>query len=174
MSIPRRGLFSNGLKGACCSILYALLGKVSNAFAGEIDATLLVHPVGRVEREGDSVHLTILEEYRNALLGLDGYSHILVLYWFDRNDIAEKRRILRVHPQGNQDNPLTGVFACRAPVRPNLIGLTLCKVLSVAEGRICVDKIDALDGSPIVDIKPYIPSIDDTAEDIRLPDWLKR
>lgn len=174
MSIPRRGFFSGGLKGACCGILCVLLGKVSKAFAGQTDAPLLVHPVGRVEREGDSVHLTILEEYRDALLGLDGYSHILVLYWFDRNDIPEKRRILRVHPRGNQDNPLTGVFACRAPVRPNLIGLTRCKVLSITEGRIRIDKIDALDGSPIVDIKPYIPSIDDTAEDIRLPDWLKR
>jgi len=77
-----------------------------------------------------------------------------------------------VHPRGRKDNPLTGVFACRSPARPNLIGLTLCKVLSVIGGTVHVEKIDALDGSPIVDIKPYIPGIDSTTENVRLPDWL--
>ncbi len=133
-----------------------------------------MNPVGRVERKGESSHLRIFDPYHDALLGLDGYSHIFVLYWFDRNDTPQKRRTLRVHPRGNPNNPLTGVFACRAPARPNLIGLTLCRVLSVADGTIQVDKIDALDDTPIVDIKPYIPSIDDATKDIRLPDWLKR
>ena len=67
----------------------------------------------------------------------------------------------------------TGVFACRAPVRPNLIAVSLCKILGIEEGVLSVDKIDALDGSPILDIKPYIPSIDFEAEGIRVPDWLK-
>lgn len=70
-------------------------------------------------------------------------------------------------------NPLTGVFACRAPVRPNLIALSLCKVLSITNNIIAVDKIDAFNGSPILDIKPYIPSIDNEPKDIRMPDWLK-
>ena len=91
---------------------------------------------------------------------------------FRGNDTPEKRRILRVHPRGRKDNPLTGVFACRSPAQPNLIGLTLCKVLSVTDGTVRIDKIDTLDGSPIVDIKPYIPGIDSATENLRLPDWL--
>lgn len=177
MWTSRRGFFGRGLKVGSCGLLCSLLGRFSRAGAGQTQderPSFLMHPIGRVERKGESAHLRIFDPYRDALLGLDGYSHAFVLYWFDRNDTPEKRRTLRVHPRGNPANPLTGVFACRAPARPNLIGLTLCRVLSVADGTIRVDKIDALDGTPIVDIKPYIPSIDDATKDIRLPDWLKR
>jgi tRNA-Thr(GGU) m(6)t(6)A37 methyltransferase TsaA len=177
MKIPRRTLFGSSLKAGSCGVLCSLLGRLSRADAGQAKterSSFLIHPIGQVKREGESVHLRIFDQYRDALLGLDGYSHIFVLYWFDRNDVSEKRRILRVHPRGNQANPLTGIFACRAPVRPNLIGLTLCKVLSVADGIIQVDKIDALDGTPVVDIKPYIPAIDSATEDLRIPAWLRQ
>ena len=159
-----------------CGVLCSLLGRLSRADSRQAKnkrPSFRIHPVGQVEREGEFVHLRIFDQYRDALLGLEGYSHIFVLYWFGRNDTPDKRRILRVHPRGNQDNPLTGVFACRAPVRPNLIGLTLCKVLSVTGPTVQVDRIDALDGSPVVDIKPYIPAIDSATEDIRMPDWLQ-
>jgi tRNA-Thr(GGU) m(6)t(6)A37 methyltransferase TsaA len=132
-----------------------------------------LYPVGRVDKKGKSVNLRIHEKYRDALKGLDGFSHAIVLYWFDRNDTARKRSILQVHPRGNKKNPLTGVFACRAPVRPNLIAVTLCKILGIEAGVVRVDKIDALDKSPILDIKPYIPSIDLETSGVRLPDWLK-
>jgi tRNA-Thr(GGU) m(6)t(6)A37 methyltransferase TsaA len=108
-----------------------------------------------------------------VMLAQTRFSHIFVLYWFDRNDTPEKRNILQVHPRGNRKNPLTGVFACRAPVRPNLIALSRCKILSIKNEIILVDKIDALDGSAILDIKPYICSIDGEPSDIRVPDWLK-
>lgn len=160
-----------------CGLLCSLLGRLSRADSGQAKnerPSCRIYPVGQVERDGEFVHLRIFDEYRDALLGLEGYSHIFVLYWFDRNDTGKKRRILRVHPRGNQDNPLTGVFACRAPVRPNLIGLTLCKVLSVTDATVQVDKIDALDGSPIVDIKPYIPGIDNATTDVGTPDWLHK
>jgi tRNA-Thr(GGU) m(6)t(6)A37 methyltransferase TsaA len=159
-----------------CGVLWSFLGRFSREDsrpARNEKPSFLMYPVGQVRRDGESVHLHIFDPYRDALLGLDGYSHIFVLYWFDRNDTPAKRRVLRVHPRGNRDNPLTGVFACRAPVRPNLIGLTLCKILSVADGIIQVDKIDALDGTPVVDIKPYIPAIDSATEDLRIPAWLQ-
>jgi len=132
-----------------------------------------LYPVGEIKRQRGSLKLQIFDRYRDALKGLDGFSHVHVLYWFDRNDTPEKRSILQVHPRGNKKNPLTGVFACRAPVRPNLIALSLCKILSIQNEIITVDKIDAFDGSPILDIKPYIPSIDDEHNGIILPDWLK-
>jgi len=107
------------------------------------------------------------------LLGLDGFSHVYVFWWFDKNDTPEKRSILQVHPRGNPKNPLTGVFATRSPVRPNLIALTLCKVVSVKENVVEVEKIDAFPGTAVLDIKPFIPGYD-SVPDARVPDWLQR
>jgi tRNA-Thr(GGU) m(6)t(6)A37 methyltransferase TsaA len=129
--------------------------------------------VGEVKKQCGITKLRIFDRYCDALRGLDGFSHVVVLYWFDRNDTPEKRSTLQVHPCGDLKNPLTGVFACCAPTRPNLIALSLCKILSIQKDTITVDKIDAFDGSPIIDIKPYIPLIVEQSEDIRLPNWLK-
>jgi tRNA-Thr(GGU) m(6)t(6)A37 methyltransferase TsaA len=105
-----------------------------------------------------------------GLLGLDGFSHVFVFWWFDKNDSPGKRSILQVHPRGNPQNPLTGVFACRAPVRPNLIALSLCKILSVKQNVVEVDKIDAFEKSPVLDLKPFTPG-NDSASDVRVPAW---
>lgn len=131
-----------------------------------------VIPVGKVEKDGKAVRLRIFDPFVDGLLGLDGWSHVNVFYWFDQNDVPQKRGILRVHPQGNQVNPLTGVFACRAPVRPNLIALSVCKVLAVEKNLIILDQIDAFDGTPILDIKPFIPP-DAPMNDVRVPAWTK-
>jgi tRNA-Thr(GGU) m(6)t(6)A37 methyltransferase TsaA len=77
-----------------------------------------------------------------------------VLYWFDRNDTPQKRSMLRVHPRGNPDNPLRGVFATRSPLRPNPIALSQVNVLSVRGSLIEIDGIDAFDDTPVLDIKP--------------------
>ena len=98
--------------------------------------------------------LEIDEQYQPALLGVDQLDSIWVLYWFDRNDTPAGRRILQVHPRRDPDNPLRGVFATRAPVRPNLIALSRCRVLSVHDNIIEIDEIDAFDDTPVLDIKP--------------------
>ena len=130
-------------------------------------------PVGKVEKKGNSTTVKIFDKYSNALKGLDGFSHMIVVYWFHKNDTPEKRSILQVHPRGNKKNPLTGVFSCRAPVRPNLIAIKVCKILSIKGNIVHIDKIDAFDESPVIDLKPYIPRIDNPKKEIRLPDWLK-
>ncbi len=130
-------------------------------------------PVGRVEKKDGSARIRIFDEYADAMLGLDGWSHVNVLYWFDKNDAPEKRRILQVHPRGNSKNPLTGVFACRAPVRPNLIALSVCRVMSIEGAVIEVDGIDAFDSTPVLDLKPFIPP-DEPRQDVRVPDWMKK
>ncbi len=128
-------------------------------------------PVGIVRKTDTAVSIEIYNEFTDALLGLDGFSHIVVLYWFDQNDTAEKRRVLRVHPRKDRRNPLTGVFATHSPQRPNLIALTVCKIISIHDNLIEIEDIDALDGSPVIDIKCYIPG--STREnDVRLPDWV--
>ena len=78
-----------------------------------------------------------------------------------------------VYPRNNPKNPLHGVFATRSPVRPNLIGLSICKILSIEDNIIQIDTIDAYDGSPVIDLKPYIPDID-SEEDAQVPEWVYR
>ncbi len=128
-------------------------------------------PVGIVRKTDTAVSIEIYNEFTDALLGLDGFSHVVVLYWFDQNDTAEKRRVLRVHPRKDRRNPLTGVFATHSPQRPNLIALTVCKIISIHDNLIEIEDIDALDGSPVIDIKCYIPG-SVREDDVRLPDWV--
>jgi tRNA-Thr(GGU) m(6)t(6)A37 methyltransferase TsaA len=111
-------------------------------------------PVGWVRKEGGRTTIVVEPQFQPALLGVESLSSIWVLYWFDRNDTPEKRRILRVHPRNNPENPLRGVFATRAPVRPNLIALSRCRVLSVTDNVIEIDGIDAFSDTPVLDIKP--------------------
>jgi tRNA-Thr(GGU) m(6)t(6)A37 methyltransferase TsaA len=130
----------------------------------------ILGPIGSVHKEKGHTTLVLNKEVEPALRGLDGFSHVWVLWWFDRNDTPKKRSVLQVHPRGNRKNPLTGVFACRSPVRPNLIGLTLCRVLSVKDNVVEINKIDAFGNTPILDLKPYIPGYDSAKASV--PDWL--
>lgn len=118
------------------------------------DAVYQVSPIGKIHNaKGEPVRLEVFEEFRDGLDGLEHCSHVTVLWWFHKNDTARKRRVLKVHPCGDKRNPLTGVFATHSPMRPNLIAMTICKVLSVKDGFVTIDEIDAFDGTPILDLK---------------------
>ncbi len=133
--------------------------------------TFQLYPIGVVKKTDTTVSIEIYDDYTDGLLGLGGFSHIAVFFWFDQNDTNEKRRVLQVHPRKDSRNPLTGVFATHSPQRPNLIGLTVCKILSIHGGTIEIEDIDAFDGTPVIDLKCYIPdSVDE--KDVRLPDWV--
>ncbi|HUT01072.1 MAG TPA: tRNA (N6-threonylcarbamoyladenosine(37)-N6)-methyltransferase TrmO [Phycisphaerae bacterium] len=177
MALTRRNLLNQAASGAALGVLGTMGVKMAEAQTDQKDprqTTFELHPVGTVQKKGAETILRIFDKYAGALKGLEGFSHVWVFWWFDRNDRPEKRGILQVHPRGDQKNPLTGVFACRSPVRPNLIALTLCKVRSVTGNAVEVEGIDAFDGTPILDLKPYIPSIDAPKDAPGLPDWLKR
>ena len=135
--------------------------------------TMHIRPVGHVAKSKDGAAIEIYPEYADGLQGMEAYSHIVVLYWFHENDSAEQRRTLKVHPRGNPANPLTGVFATRSPVRPNLIAVSTCRVVSVTGTTIVIEDIDAYDGSPIVDIKGYMPE-KRIAGVVKVPGWAKR
>jgi tRNA-Thr(GGU) m(6)t(6)A37 methyltransferase TsaA len=113
-----------------------------------------VSPVGWVRKADGRTTIEVESRYADALLGVDALDAIWVLYWFDRNDTPARRGILQVHPRGNPDNPLRGVFATRAPVRPNLIAMSRCRVLGVDGTSIEIDGIDAFPDTPVLDIKP--------------------
>ena len=132
-----------------------------------------IFPVGFIRKKDDTVLIEIDKKYNIALLGLEQFSHINVLYWFHQNDTPESRNTMQVHPCGIKTNPLTGVFATHSPHRPNLIALSLCKILSIDGTIIKIDKIDALDGSPVIDIKCFFPT-NLSIPDVRVPDWERK
>ena len=113
----------------------------------------VVKPIGKVVREEGRTFIVVQPQYLEAMMGVEDLREIVVVYWFDRNDTAEKRSIMQVHPQGNEKKPLRGVFATHSPVRPNLIAISRCRVLSVKENVIEIEEIDAFDETPVIDIK---------------------
>jgi len=130
-----------------------------------------IFPVGVVSKKEEATRIEIFEPYGDALLGLEDFSHIQVFFWFHENDTADRRKTLRVHPRKDKKIPLTGVFGTHSPLRPNLIGITICKIKSIRNRRIEIEDIDAFDGTPVIDIKCYIPG--STSEsNVRVPDWV--
>ncbi len=129
-------------------------------------------PIGIIKKNDEATHIEIYPENTDGLLGLDQFSHILVFYWFHENDTSEKRKTLQVYPRGNKANPLSGVFATRSPRRPNPIGITICRVLSVDGNKIHIDQVDALHGSPVIDIKPYFSNMDSISDTVT-PGWVE-
>lgn len=133
-----------------------------------------IFPVGTIHKDGDAARIEIKEAYREAMDGLEGFSHITVLYWFNQNDTPEMRGTLKVHPRNDTTNPLTGVFATHSPLRPNLIALTHCRITGIEGNVIHLDEIDAYDQTPVIDIKAYIPIDKLTAENVGVPDWANK
>ena len=123
------------------------------------------------EQAGAVSELVIDKSLEEALDGIDDFSHIMVLYWAHLT-LPERRSTIKVHPMGNEDFPLVGVYATHSPVRPNPILTTVVRVVERRGNVIRVTGLDALDGSPILDIKPYIPDHRDL-EDARMPDWMR-
>jgi len=96
-----------------------------------------VYPIGKVVKEGGRTLIVLDEKYEPGLKGLGQFSHVTVVYWFDRND----------------DNPIRGVFATHSPVRPNLIAISRCKIVAVRDNVIEIEDIDAFDNTPVLDLK---------------------
>jgi len=120
----------------------------------QVEATqFTVYPIGWVRKAEGRTTIVVDKKYEPGLMGLENFSHVWVLYWFDRNDTPEKRSILQVHPRGDKKNPLRGVFATHSPVRPNLIAMTQCKIISVKGNVIEIESIDAFADTPVLDLK---------------------
>jgi tRNA (adenine37-N6)-methyltransferase len=147
----------------------SLIGAGNVAVQGEPELSL--HVIGRVKKEAGKTEIVLKKKYQPALQGLEDFSHVYVLYWLDRNDTPEKRATLKVHPRGNRHNPLTGVFATRSPLRPNLIALSLSEIVTVRENVLEVRDLDALPDSPVLDLKPYLP--ERNLENLRIPAWAR-
>ena len=103
-----------------------------------------------------------------ALDNLDDFSHVIVLYWMHQRPPGQPPT--KVHPRGKQELPLIGVFATRSPNRPNPVGKATVRLLQRRGNKLMVEGLDAIDGTPVIDIKPYIPGYD-SAANARVPQW---
>ncbi|MDY6827508.1 MAG: tRNA (N6-threonylcarbamoyladenosine(37)-N6)-methyltransferase TrmO [Bacillota bacterium] len=111
-------------------------------------------------------------EYNNCLDGIEGFSHLLVLYWAHLVS-HEGRLLLKVHPMERKDLPLTGIFATCSPARPNPICAIVVRLLKREGDILKVQGFDAVDGSPILDLKPYNPGYY-PIDEIRVADWIEQ
>lgn len=140
---------------------------------------ITLRPIGRVrnsirkfKREGwESVTSEIVldPQYREALEGIENYSHILVLFWMSRLQLPQ-RKMKKIHPKSRPDLPLVGIFATRTQYRPNPIGLTLVKLISRKNNVLKVKGLDALQGTPVIDLKPISPR-HEFLRKYRVPKW---
>lgn len=136
--------------------------------------TYQVHPVGKFRIMGEESSIEISEQFCTALKGLEGFSHLVVIWWFSDFDSKEARDIVEV-PQPYRGAPeMMGIFATRSPVRPNPLGITVVEVqeLDVEKGIVKIPYTDAHDGTPLLDLKPYTPSID-RVDQVQVPEWCR-
>jgi len=135
------------------------------------DQSFEVSPVGYVRNEGDRTYLDILQAYVPALQQLQHFSHVNVLWWISGFQGDESRAVLQGQPP--YEAPVSGVFALRSPRRPNPIGLTVARVLDVdhKHGVVEIGRIDAFHGTPLLDLKAYIP-VEERVRDARVPEWM--
>lgn len=144
---------------------------------------IVIHPVGFVRNEmtekvsGEAYRdivseIVVEEDLQDCLDGIEHHSHAIIVYWLNRIP-EEERKVLKVRPMGDPSLPIVGVFATRSPRRPNPIGLETVEVLGRDGNVLRVKGLDALDGSPVLDIKPYTKH-HDSAKGVTEPEWMER
>lgn len=143
------------------------------------DGTIKVKPLGKAKNSVTKptlpgwkdvvTEISVDKKYAKGLDGIEDYSHIIVVYWMDK----EKECHLKHHPQGRGDIPFVGIFACRCPQRPNRIAFSTVKLISRKGNMLKVKGLDILDGTPIIDIKPYTPQYDRVGK-AKVPKWVSK
>ena len=142
---------------------------------------ILMKPIGRVKNEvsvrkdvswgSDTSAIVLEEEYETGLAGLEDFSHAIILFYLDQAEYQKEKHLQR-HPQNREDMPRVGIFSQRAKDRPNKIGMTAVEIVSVSDRELVVKGLDAVDGTPVLDIKPYYPVYD--RRDAKVPEWVDR
>ena len=140
---------------------------------------IIMHPIGYVQNQieekkdsawGNDISTIILDEaYQGGLTGLSDFSHAIILCHLDRAKFIPEKHLLR-RPRNRVDMPTLGIFSQRTKDRPNPIGVTSVEILTVSENSITVQGLDAINGTPVLDIKPYFPVFD--RREAKTPDWV--
>lgn len=131
-----------------------------------------VKSIGQIKICEEGMFVAVEKKYLPALQELNGFSHLTVLWWFDKCDTDESRNRLEVASPYQKAPAIMGTFATRSPERPNPIAISTTEIIRIDEvnGMIQVAYLDANHGSPIIDIKPYTPSLD-RVENPGVPAW---
>ena len=158
--------------------------KMKTIFCNFLDSqdengTITIKPLGKAKNSVNKptlpgwkdvvTEILIDKKYAEGLDGIEDYSHIIVVYWMNKEEECH----LKHHPQGRKDVPFIGIFACRCPQRPNRVAISTVELVGRKGNIITVKGLDIIDGSPILDIKPYTPQYD-KVEKAKVPDWVKR
>ena len=143
------------------------------------DGTITIKPLGKAKNSVTKptlpgwkdivTEIVIDKNYGKGLDGIEDYSHVIVVYWMDK----EMECHLKHHPQGREDIPYVGIFACRCPQRPNRIAISTVELVSRKGNIIIVKGLDIVDGTPVLDIKPYTPQYD-KVEKSKVPKWVRK
>jgi tRNA-Thr(GGU) m(6)t(6)A37 methyltransferase TsaA len=157
--------------------------RMARPFTGGIANMAVFEPIGIVRSNRDKMsegrwaevesRIELDPVYAQGLAGLGEFSHVVVVFHLDRIPPFDPAKQLARNPRGMEDLAPVGVFAQRTKFRPNPIGVTAVELVKVGPGGIVVRGLDALDGTPVLDIKPYIPAFE-RKEDVRLPAWVGR
>jgi tRNA-Thr(GGU) m(6)t(6)A37 methyltransferase TsaA len=141
--------------------------------------SIAIEPIGRIENDVRDIRfgdwknlvsrLVIHEEYVDGLDGIEEFSHLFVI---SRLHLPGEL-LLKRHPRDRQDLPVVGIFATRSQIRPSRLGLHLVRLLERKESELLVKGLDAINGTPLIDIKPYIPLLD-AATDAATPEWVDK
>lgn len=143
------------------------------------DGTITMKPLGLAKNninqpmtsgwESVVTEIVIDENYAKGLDGIEDYSHVVIVYWFSK----EKECHIKHHPQGREDVPFVGIFACRCPQRPNPIAISTVELIERKDNVIKVRGLDVLNDTPILDIKPYTPQYDFMKQH-KIPNWVNK
>ena len=140
---------------------------------------IIMHPIGSVRNQveekkdvawGNDVSTIILDEaYQGGLTGMSDFSHAIILCHLDKARYNPEKHLLR-RPRNRADMPMLGIFSQRTKDHPNPIGVTSVEILAVTENSLTVRGLDAINGTPVLDIKPYFPVFD--KREANTPDWV--
>ena len=132
----------------------------------ELDQNIVTTQDSRLKES----EIIIDEEYIECLDGIEDFSHLMILFW--THETPEKaRKIKKVNPAGMKKIPLKGIFATRSPVRPNPIGIISVKLIERKGNVLIVEGLDAINNTPVIDIKPHLPSYDSPLN-VKIADWM--
>jgi len=142
---------------------------------------IFMQPVGYVQNQvhdkkddawgGDLSTIILENEYHTGLKGLEGFSHAMVIFYLDQAKYERETHLQR-RPRDRDDMPMVGIFSQRTKDRPNNIGVTTVQIVSVDDKSLTVKGLDAIDGTPVLDIKPYYPVFD--KREAHVPEWVDR
>jgi tRNA (adenine37-N6)-methyltransferase len=143
------------------------------------NGTIIIKPLGQAKNEVSKpmlpgwkdvvTKISIEKKYTKGLDGIEAYSHVIIVYWMDK----EKECHLKHHPQGRADVPYVGIFACRCPQRPSRIAMSTVELVGRINNSIIVKGLDIINGTPILDIKPYTPQYDKVGKS-KVPKWISK